>query len=204
MIYRHLRQILPDHPVIFEIGAHIGTDTCALVRMAQPSLYVAFEPDPRNLIQLYELQVHLGFELYPYGVSDRVGAATFWQSHGQAPGNRREHTDSSSLKEPLRPGRPWISFTQTEVETVTLDWFCDERNIDHVDFIWMDVQGAELDVIRGGQRCLRRTDYLYTEYRSGKPLYQGQANLAAILKALPGRWEITDKTKTDVLLRRIS
>jgi FkbM family methyltransferase len=204
MIYHHLRQILPDHPVIFEIGAHIGTDTCALVRMAKPSLYVAFEPDPRNLIKLYELKEYLDFELYPYGVSDRIGKATFWQSHGQAPGNQREHTDSSSLKEPIKPGRPWISFSQTEIETVTLDWFCEERSISHVDFIWMDVQGAELDVIRGGQRCLRNTDYLYTEYREGMPLYRGQPDLDAILGALPGSWEIKDRTKTDVLLRRMS
>ncbi|MEN9248224.1 MAG: hypothetical protein Q6L50_08560 [Gloeomargarita sp. GMQP_bins_120] len=32
------------------------------------------------------------------------------------------------------------------------------------DFIWADVQGAEVDLIQGGLQALANTRYFYTEY----------------------------------------
>lgn len=205
MIYHHLATILPDYPTVFEIGAHIGTDTARLYRMTRPCYYVAFEPDERNLERLKALQDEgLDFKLYPYAISDRVGRVTFWQSYGHAPGKKRIHTDSSSIKRPIRPGRPWIQFRKVSVEAITLDWFCNRHNVNHVDFIWMDVQAAELEIIRGGRRILSHTDYIYTEYRNNRPqIYEGQPGLPEILAILPGQWEIVDRTNVDVLLKKV-
>ena len=36
-----------------------------------------------------------------------------------------------------------------EVSTRSLDSFCAEHDIDHIDFLWMDVQGAEKSVFAG-------------------------------------------------------
>jgi len=46
------------------------------------------------------------------------------------------------------------AFTQTRVKTVTLDRLCEENHI-APDFIKIDVEGAEEDVIRGGLEVLR-------------------------------------------------
>lgn len=40
------------------------------------------------------------------------------------------------------------------IETVSLDYFTRNNNIDSVDFIKIDIQGAELDVFRGGPETL--------------------------------------------------
>jgi FkbM family methyltransferase len=42
------------------------------------------------------------------------------------------------------------------VEVTTLDAFCHAQDLDRVDFIKADVEGAELKVLRGGMRTLRR------------------------------------------------
>ena len=47
----------------------------------------------------------------------------------------------------------------------------------------MDVQGAEIDVTRGGRNALISTRYLYTEY-SNEELYEGQLSLKQLLKEL--------------------
>ena len=41
------------------------------------------------------------------------------------------------------------------VETVSLDYFARENGIDSVDFIKIDIQGAELDVFQGGSETLK-------------------------------------------------
>nr|WP_283807556.1 FkbM family methyltransferase [Bradyrhizobium retamae] len=40
------------------------------------------------------------------------------------------------------------------------DW-CSEANLKHIDFIWMDVQGAESDVIAGGRHTLSNTRFAH-------------------------------------------
>lgn len=41
-----------------------------------------------------------------------------------------------------------------ELETTTLDGFCQAENLDKIDFLQIDVQGAELQVLQGGQQIL--------------------------------------------------
>jgi FkbM family methyltransferase len=43
-----------------------------------------------------------------------------------------------------------LDFT-VELETTTLDQFCLEEDIQEIDFLQVDVQGADLDVLRGGK-----------------------------------------------------
>jgi len=73
---------------------------------------------------------------------------------------------------------------QVEVAITTLDLFFEKYELSLVDFIWMDVQGAELDVIRGGAKALKSVRYLYTEYDDGG-LYDGGATLSEISRSLP-------------------
>lgn len=45
------------------------------------------------------------------------------------------------------------------VETTTLDAFCQEENIEEIDFLQIDVQGADLDVLQGAINLLNKTIY---------------------------------------------
>jgi 2-O-methyltransferase len=47
----------------------------------------------------------------------------------------------------------------------------------------MDVQGAEIDVFRGGMNTLSKTRFIYTEYDNNE-LYKGQFNLRQLMKYL--------------------
>ena len=115
-----------------------------------------------------------------------------------------EHTDSSSLMRPsgITRAYSWMTFRRDVVPVVTLDTFCVAEGVGMIDFLWADVQGAELEVIRGGQATFRRVAYFYTEcYANGRTYYEGQPTLNEILNALPGRWGVVFQTATDVLLR---
>ena len=43
---------------------------------------------------------------------------------------------------------------ETEIETISLDYFVEKHGIENIDFIKIDVQGAELDVFQGGTKSL--------------------------------------------------
>ena len=44
-----------------------------------------------------------------------------------------------------------------EIETTTLDTFCQEQGIKEIDFLQVDVQGADLDVLQGSINILKST-----------------------------------------------
>jgi hypothetical protein len=99
---------------------------------------------------------------------------------------------------------PWCKFDRTEiVKTTRLDTWCSEQGVDGpIDLIWADVQGPEVDLINGALATLARTHYFYTEYGDTE-LYEGQIDLAQMLKLLPN-FEVICRFAEDVLLRNKS
>lgn len=80
-----------------------------------------------------------------------------------------------------------------------LDDWCEEYGVTQIDFIWMDVQGAEADVIAGAAGTLNKTRFIYTEY-SNNELYEGQLSLRSLLKRLP-TFDLVARYPGDILLR---
>ena len=51
----------------------------------------------------------------------------------------------------------------TQIDTVSLDYFCLENQIEKIDLIKIDIQGAELDVFKGGKDTLKNTLFIVSE-----------------------------------------
>jgi len=64
-----------------------------------------------------------------------------------------------------------VNADKIRVKTNKLDTWGQKTNIVGADFIWMDVQGAERDVIEGGRKFLASSSYIWTEY--GEMTYNG-------------------------------
>ena len=68
---------------------------------------------------------------------------------------------------------PHITFDKTEmVEMVKLDDFCETLNVNDYNMINMDVQGYELEVLKGAENFLQHIDYIVSEVNRA-PLYKG-------------------------------
>jgi FkbM family methyltransferase len=72
-----------------------------------------------------------------------------------------------------------------DVAANSLDGFCEEEHIDHINFLKVDVEGFELAVFRGAQRLLRehRIDYICFEI-SKEPLKNAGVNSRKVFEAL--------------------
>jgi FkbM family methyltransferase len=196
-----------DSPLILEIGCNDGTDTIRFLDAMPKARIICFEPDPRPASR-FKCAGDSRVTLHQVAISDRLGYANLYQSGGMPPrlrampnsGSLDDWDMSSSI---LRPTghlakSPWCTFTKsTKVQTVPLDHY--ESLYGTVDFIWADVQGAEALLILGGQKTLRRTRYLYTEYYDD-PMYDRQPDLKALLSFLP-RWNLLGIYGSNALLK---
>jgi len=204
-IYKdYLEKILPSikTPVIFELGVHIGQDTELLYNLCKDPIYHGFEPDPRNIEAFKSKDIADKITFVEAAISNKNGTSIFYQSSGHPPNHNRENTASSSLYKPKHHLNrwPWTKFkTKIDVKTITLDSYCNKNNIDHIDFIWSDIQGGEYYMILGGQEILKNTHYIFMEYENAE-LYEGHKQLNQVMEALPGNWALKKNYYSDIFV----
>jgi FkbM family methyltransferase len=182
-----------DEPlVICDIGACEGEDSVRYARRYPRARVFAFEALPANQALVRANLARYGAtnaELVPLALSDRAGEAAFHVSSGRPPDlfageNWNYGNKSSSLLAPAAaiPMHGWIEFKDTiTVPTGTLDDFCARRGLDHIDFIQMDVQGAEQLVLAGATAMLPHITAIWLEV-SAREHYRGQTLAADITR----------------------
>ena len=183
--FENLKKLLKkDDPIIIEVGSHYGEDTLRFLESFRGVNLFCFEPDPRN-IEIFKKYVNDSrVKLFEVALSDKKGKASFYQSYQEynqshIPDkyewidkedyiqNRLNNSGSSSLKK----GYPHILQNKIEVETDRFDNFYNINNISEIDLAWIDVQGAEREVIEGMGSQIKKIKYIFMEY--GETLYEG-------------------------------
>jgi FkbM family methyltransferase len=170
--------------IIFDIGSCEGEDAIRYSRLFPQSTVYAVEPLPSNLLLLQknikEYRTE-NIDVVPVALSDRKGISQFYVSSGH-PDNIAKNVDwdfgnkSSSLLPPdeHKEVYSWVKFNEViEVETDTLSNICRQKNIKEIDFIHLDVQGAELQVFQGSGDLLKNTKLIWMEVEA-VPLYEKQ------------------------------
>ncbi len=128
----------------FDVGANIGAITLALAKLtgSDGEIY-AFEPGPPNLGRLRD-NLNLNPELSKRAEMIAAGV-------GRSPG------ELYWAEEKGNPGNALLGKTGThQIKIITLDDFVHERAISKLDFVKIDVEGMELDVMQGAAETLRR------------------------------------------------
>jgi FkbM family methyltransferase len=141
--------------VAFDVGANVGTWTTAFVQQAHrrrmPVVIHAFEPAPDTFVAL-------GRTLATAGVDHQVVTNRIALSN--VPGQSTLHSPGSlagraSLHE-LEADEPEAQ-TYLQVETTTVDEYCERAGVQHIDFLKIDAEGHDYFVIAGAtEKCRRR------------------------------------------------
>lgn len=149
-------EMAPDS-VFLDVGANVGL--YSLVAAARGATVVAFEPNPRTRARL-EANIRLNhFErritVRPEALSDAIGTATLFDDVME--GQREANAGVASLSNKNAAGR------SIEVRTSTLDAIVKELRLPRVDWIKMDIQGAEYPALKGGSDTLASRPRLLLE-----------------------------------------
>lgn len=170
---------------ILDAGACEGESALRYARLFPNARVVAVEPLSGNLARIRANIEEFGtarVEAVEACLSDREGSAEFPVSAGVPLRHQDQSIDwdignnSSSL---LAPGQtltvhPWPEFPEAvTVATCRLDSLAAELGVAHLDFLHLDVQGAELLVLDGAGALLPRIHTLWLEVESVPP-YEGQ------------------------------
>jgi FkbM family methyltransferase len=131
---------------VLDIGANIGYYTLVFAKLVgNTGKVIAFEPDPTNFALLkrnIESNGYRNVKLVRKAVSDRTGTCTLYLSE-KDPMDHRIYD--------FHDGRRSI-----RVESVRLDDYLKE-DVETVDFVKMDIQGAEPAAIKGMVSILERS-----------------------------------------------
>lgn len=158
--------------IIFDIGACEGEDSIRYSLLFNNATIYSFEPLPENyekcVQNIKKLQL-TSIKPFQIALSKSDGFVKFYVSSGNPEGINTDWdygNKSSSLYAPDKhlSKYEWIKFERViDVETVTIDNFCTKHEIPNIDFIHLDVQGAELDVLMGGCKMLPALKAIWLE-----------------------------------------
>ena len=143
--------MLPERGDIFDVGAHIGIWTLPLALGRPHSRIHAFEGSPLTFRQLKQNVVRNGItnvRTVHAAVCDDSGSVLF-----QMPDNASVFGRISSAGNSR--GR-YDHASRVEVPSLALADYCNVQDIKYIELLKIDVEGAEVDVLRGVLPMLRQ------------------------------------------------
>jgi FkbM family methyltransferase len=145
---------------IFDLGAFIGDTPYCFAKTFKVDKVYAFEPDPDNFkilkenLRLNKLEdVVIPVEL---GVGKEKGSFYLKKAGGASAVGVKQSKDT------------------VKVRVTTIDDFVEENKIKRVDFIKMDIEGAEFDALKGAVKTIKRDtpDLSVTIYHKGEHFFE--------------------------------
>jgi FkbM family methyltransferase len=147
--------------IIFDVGAYVGNITAAYRGIFPQATIYCFEPFPDSFRKLSRLADGKFVKCYQMAICEVNGRAKL-----------QVDSDPSCNSLHLRPktGARYYpdkaqNIGQIEVETQTLDTFCNSEDISEIDILKLDVEGAEIKVLQGASEKLgkKQIKLIYTE-----------------------------------------
>ena len=144
----YVRRALKLGDIFLDIGANGGLFTVIAAKQVGPAGHVyAFEPGQRELALLHQniaLNGLTNVTILERGVSDRSGTTKFAISSDGA------MNSLAQTNHPSQQIQEWLT-----IETVSLDDFIRDQPLPRVNFVKMDVEGAERLIFEGATNFLK-------------------------------------------------
>lgn len=170
--------------IIFDVGAHRGESAKSYRKFFDNAEIYSFEPFKESFEILQKIDI-TKFKPFNIGLSDKKSVERFCLNKGSATNSLLKLTEDAK--------NTWggnVALSQAgmvDCHFTTFDEFCNENSIQHVDFMKIDVQGAEFRVLKGAHAALseKRIKVLQLEVIIGDT-YDGQKSLAYYIGLLEG------------------
>lgn len=160
--HEFLGKMIEPNDTILEAGAFDGTDTISLSKLVPGGKVISFEPNPPRYAELAEKVKGLAnVSTYPYALGEKNGFIKFYVCHGVE--NSRVYEGASSVLPPAESMEINYQGPRIEVPCFILDDWCRENDVKKIDFMWLDLEGFELQVLQSSPRILKTVKAVYAE-----------------------------------------
>jgi len=159
--YRNLREsgeqyvidsILPKFvnqtPILFDVGANVGSYTKLLSKQFPNAKVYSFEPNPETFKTLYnDFRKTKNIKIFNIGLSSSLKETIIYSQK-----SRRQST-LATLYSNIVPEEDTL---QLPIKLSMIDSFCEQNQIEVIDFLKIDTEGHEYDVLKGAEGMLKK------------------------------------------------
>lgn len=151
-----------------------------LLDLFPTSKVIAFEVD-KDLCEKLNKTQNRNVVFYPAALGDKEETRPFYETnHAMCCSLYQPNDELNKLFNNLEVA--YLNKTSI-IDTVSLDYFVKSNDITDVDFVKIDIQGAELDVFKGGLKALQNTLLIVSEVEF-IPIYINQPLFGDVSKFL--------------------
>jgi FkbM family methyltransferase len=178
----------PGEPAaIFDVGAHDGNYTLSAARVFGDSERIySFEP-AAAVFQTLQANTagRPNIAVHHCGMSDQRGTARLYYD---AVGSQKAsvHSNAYASAADVAAGR----VTSEEIRLETVDAFCQQRGISRIDVLKIDVEGNELNVLRGATRIIEAGAVGAIQFEFGEAQIGARTFFKDIYQFLSPRYQI--------------
>lgn len=172
---------------IFELGARYCEDTIEIANLYKDSRIFAFECNPQTLPQCRDVvKGNNRIILIESAVGNYDGTIKFYPINKDKTKTTWEDGNQGASSIFKASGKyPVEEYVQNEIEVPVkkLSSVMNDCQINYIDVMWMDIQGAELLALKGLEEKLRNVSIIHTEVEFLE-IYHGQPLFSDIQKFL--------------------
>jgi FkbM family methyltransferase len=189
--------------ILFDVGANEGQDSLGF-----DGVVYAFEPHP-DFANLLRSKNKENYNVVEKAVSNVVGTQKFNFCRSGGASSLLEFKDDQELNQTW-PGRWDVQYAgkSIDVEVITLESFIEENKIDKIDFLHVDAQGVDLQVLEGLGKHKDKivAGRIECAANSDKSIYKNQTTLLDSCKKwlVENGFEITNENFNDPLQNEIN
>jgi FkbM family methyltransferase len=146
-----IKKVIRENDVIFDVGASCGDWSELVVKSFNKTFIYAFEPIKTSFNLLKK---NLGHKITAYNLalSNVTGPRTFMVYQGSLANNQL----STFYERPILKYQYHFDAKPEKVMCTTLDVFCEKNTINSIDFLKIDTEGAEYEILEGAEKLLAR------------------------------------------------
>lgn len=135
-----------DSPVIFDVGANVGGYTIEALSVMPNARMHCFEPSKDTFEQLKKNVPSDKVTFNNFGISDTATEAMLYcnSDSGLASLFERQFDANSNVKD----------VRSETIRLDTIDNYCENKEIDHIDLLKLDIEGNEINALHGASKML--------------------------------------------------
>ena len=162
---------------IFDVGANYGQySTMAINKLKDNIRIYAFEPQKKAFQHLVAQVKHPAFHAFNEGLGNECKNETLY--------NQIEGSVFGSLNKSSHEHVPEELVNKETVFIETLDQFCEKQHIDHIELLKIDVEGYEMEVLKGAQKMIEEGKIDCIQFEVGPATLQARVFIKDFFKML--------------------